>query len=139
MSLPAHFWSKASPTDCLVWHGAQNSKGYGCFAIGGVSQLAHRLAWEDAHGPIPEGMLVDHLCRNRSCVNTDHMELVTNRENVRRGKALTVGDLCSRGHLIASERDLYLRKRNGGSECRACRREAIRRWKAASAEQAAAS
>jgi hypothetical protein len=53
MSLPDTFWAKAKTTDCIVWTGAQNNKGYGCFGINGKSQLAHRLVWEEAHGPIP--------------------------------------------------------------------------------------
>lgn len=123
MSLPAAFWMKATTTDCIVWTGAQNSKGYGCFAIHGVSHLAHRLAWEDAHGHIPDGMTVDHLCRVRSCVNVAHLELVASRENTRRAIALRVGEDCKRGHRIASEADLYMRK-NGIVECRECRRAA---------------
>lgn len=138
MSLPATFWSKTARTDCIVWQGAQNSKGYGCFAVGGRSQLAHRLAWEDQRGPIPDDMEIDHLCRNRACVNVDHLELVTNRENTRRARRLVIGDRCSRGHLIATDLDLYYRKRNGGYECRACRREAMQRFKSAAAELAAA-
>lgn len=127
-ALPAHFWSKAARTDCIVWQGAQNSMGYGCFGIEGRSHLAHRLAWEDARGPIPDGMQVDHLCRNRACINVAHLELVTNQENTRRAVALTVGSTCKRGHAIASEGDLYERA-SGIRECRACRREAARRHK----------
>ena len=56
------FWSKtATDTGCVVWQGAQNSKGYGCFGVGGRPTLAHRLAWEDANGAIPDGMTIDHL------------------------------------------------------------------------------
>lgn len=126
-TLPAAFAAKTRPaTDCVVWIGAQNSKGYGCFAIDRVSHLAHRLAWEAVNGPIPDGMTLDHLCRVRSCVNVDHLEVVSNAENVRRAKALAVGDTCSRGHLIAKDSDIYRRTR-GGQECRTCRREASAR------------
>lgn len=136
--LPATFLAKTRPaTDCIVWTGAQNSKGYGCFAINRVSQLAHRVAWEAARGPVPEGMTLDHLCRVRSCVNVDHLEVVSNRENVRRAKALKVGDVCSRGHLIATEADIYIRSR-GGQECRTCRREAGARNRALRAAVTAA-
>lgn len=121
MSLPAAFWEKASRTDCLVWHGAQNSKGYGCFAVNGSTQLAHRLAWEDARGPIPEGMTIDHLCRNRSCVNVEHMEVVTRAENNRR-QARTVGGLCKFGHNLDEPDAIYTRS-SGATECRVCRRD----------------
>lgn len=123
MSLPATFWSKTSPaSDCIVWRGAQNSKGYGCIGIDGASRLAHRVAWEDTNGPIPEGLTIDHLCRVRCCVNVAHMELVTAAENKsRRPQSLRVGGECRHGHRIESDRDLYRRK-TGVVECRACRR-----------------
>jgi HNH endonuclease len=126
MSLPANFWAKTAQTNCIVWQGAQNTKGYGCFAVDRVSHLAHRLAWEDTHGPIPDGMTIDHTCRVRSCVNVAHLELVTNQENMRRARALIIGEECSAGHLIAAEADLYRRAR-GSAECRACRRDRSRR------------
>ena len=82
MSLPAAFWDKtASDTGCVIWRGAQNSKGYGCYWRGGVSRLAHREVWESVHGPIRTGRVIDHLCRVRCCVNVAHMELVSIREN----------------------------------------------------------
>ncbi len=63
-------------TGCLITTGQLNSGGYG----------PHRHRWEREFGPIPEGMDLDHLCRNRWCVNTGHLELVTRKENLRRGK-----------------------------------------------------
>lgn len=122
MTLPPNFWNKTAETDCIVWQGAQNSKGYGCFAVNRVVHLAHRVAWEDTHGPIPEGLTIDHKCRVRACVNVEHMELVSNQENVRRARALVIGQECGAGHLIASEADLYRRAGKRGAECRECRR-----------------
>lgn len=136
MTLPATFLSKTRPSDCTIWTGAINSKGYGCYAIAGKSHLAHRVAWEDAHGPIADGMTVDHLCRVRTCVNVDHMEVVTRAENIKRGHELVVGMHCSHGHLIESDTDLYVH-RSGNKECDACRVERgqrlvggseVRRW-----------
>lgn len=127
MTLPANFISKTRPaTDCVVWAGAQNSRGYGCFGVNGLSQLSHRVAWEDAHGPIPDGLTIDHLCRVRSCVNVAHMELVTSPENTRRAIALRVGGECKRGHALSGDADIYHRA-NGIAECRECRRAAKRR------------
>lgn len=130
MSLPDTFWSKARTTDCIVWTGAQNNKGYGCFAIEGKSQLAHRLVWEEEHGPIPEGMTIDHLCRVHSCINLDHLEVVTQTENRRRrseSSGYVPGGQCARGHEL-TEDNIYRRKNRAGFECRECRRQTNERW-----------
>ena len=75
-------------TPCTLWEGAVQSNGYGSVTNGrGGSMLAHRKAWEAAHGPIPAGMTIDHLCRQKLCVNVDHLEVVTLRENVQRALA----------------------------------------------------
>ena len=132
MSLPATFWSKTATTDCIIWTGAVNNKGYACFAIGGLSQLAHRLAWEDAHGPIADDMTVDHTCRVRNCVNVDHLELVSLAENIRRrfrvNGGLNIGGECVNEHPIASADDLYVNPK-GRRECRECRRASAARAK----------
>ena len=109
---------------CTVWIGATNSKGYGLIAVNGRIELAHRVAWEAENGPIPDGMVIDHLCRVRNCVRVSHLELVTSAENTRRGRAvvaLRVGEACTNGHEIQSEADLY-RRATGAVECRVCRR-----------------
>lgn len=72
-------------TDCILWGGESSRNGYGRISVLGVKRQVHRVLWELEHGPIPEGMVLDHLCRNRHCVNTAHMELVTMRENTLRG------------------------------------------------------
>lgn len=80
------FWSRVDKTDgCWLWTAAKNSDGYGYFSIKGYSVRAHRWAYELNVGPIPKNRVIDHLCRNRSCVRPDHLELVTNQENVIRG------------------------------------------------------
>lgn len=75
-----------SADGCWVWTGSLNSGGYGRHSLPGRRVVpAHRFAYERAHGPIPDGLHIDHLCRNRACVNPAHMEVVTNTENTRRG------------------------------------------------------
>lgn len=71
-------------TPCWTWQKFKNPKGYGMHNRGG-SQLAHRWYYERDKGEVPHGMQVDHLCRNRDCVNPDHMEVVTPAVNARRG------------------------------------------------------
>lgn len=79
---------------CWIWQGTVTSSGYG--QIWDVQarrvRVAHRFMWEEANGPVPEGLELDHLCRVRNCVNPAHLEPVTRRENVHRGSASKVTD-----------------------------------------------
>lgn len=85
------FDDRVQPADggCLAWTGPVDRQGYGKHSVGGTYIQAHRYAWERANGPIPDGMLVDHVCHNASCVNVEHLRLVTRAQNGanRRGAA----------------------------------------------------
>ena len=72
---------------CIVGDGTPNGNGYRTRRINGKKVYLHRLAWEQANGPIPVGMVIDHLCRNRECVNVEHLEVVSNAENILRGES----------------------------------------------------
>ena len=89
--------------DCAVWTGTRTRDGYGHIRVGPRMIYTHRLAWEIANGPIPEGKFIDHVCWNRACANTEHLRLVTKAENNR-----------SRGPLDANNtsgyRGVYWRK-----------------------------
>ena len=82
-------------TGCWDWQGAKNSRGYGHLSVDGQMVYAHRRAYETAYGPIPDGLVVDHVCANPLCVNPDHLAAVSQAENVRRSRStkLTVDDV----------------------------------------------
>lgn len=84
-------WAKTVPTEdgCWNWTGGIDPTGYGRISAGGTMGYTHRVAVELFHGPIPDGMDVDHLCRNRACCNPAHLEVVTRQENLLRGETLT--------------------------------------------------
>lgn len=74
-------------TPCWIWQLSTVGAGYGRFQVDGKKHLAHRWHYEQVHGQIPDGLELDHLCRQYRCVNPDHLEPVTHIENVRRGWA----------------------------------------------------
>lgn len=126
----ARFWSKvenAGEGECWRWTDALTTHGYGQLWLSGRYISAHRIAWTIAYGPIPDGLLIDHLCRNRACVNAAHLDLVTQRENVVRGDSAacvrTRRDAqteCLRGHEYTPENTRI--SRAGYRFCRACER-----------------
>lgn len=129
-------WSRFAvvPADrdtCWMWNGSVESKGYGRLHFGGKALKAHRVAYELHRGRIPQGLTIDHLCRNRRCVNPWHLEVVTNRENVLRGEGITAqyarATHCVNGHPFDAE-NTYMRP-EGHRECRACRREQNRKFR----------
>jgi hypothetical protein len=122
LSPDVRFWAKVirgAPDECWPWT-AFRDRGYGRFWSGKALVWAHRFAYELLRGPIPEGLTIDHLCRNRSCVNPLHMEPVPSAVNTRRG-AKAMATHCKWGHAFTPE-NTYLR-REGRRQCRVCGRE----------------
>jgi hypothetical protein len=111
--------------DCWTWTGNRCRKGYGRIKIGGNQKQAHRVAYEFFVGPIPCGLTIDHLCRNRGCVRPNHLEPVTGRENTLRGVAPSamnaVKTHCVNGHPF-DEANTYWWGGGAWRSCRACMR-----------------
>lgn len=119
------FWSKVETgMGCWVWTASKNGMGYGTFALNGRTVMAHRAAWELLIGVIPAGAVLDHLCRNKQCVNPSHLEPVTQKQNLLRahgmGQANARKTHCPAGHPYAGS-NLYTAP-SGRRLCRACQR-----------------
>ncbi len=127
LCLPPSFWERLvvnDATGCWEWIGGQNGKGYGMFSKGYGSRLIHRLTYEELVGPIPDGFVIDHLCKVRHCGNPSHLEPVTPAENARRGEHPSAARSarqthCMRGHPLAG---WNLIVDSAGRHCRECKR-----------------
>jgi hypothetical protein len=117
------------PGGCWLWKGHidnyRHNRGYGRYGGPGQRRQAHRLIYELLRGPVPKHLDLDHLCRIRHCVNPDHLEIVTRRTNLLRGKGLAAVNArktqCPKGHL-------YDAKNSSGRFCSTCQRERNKLW-----------
>jgi len=118
------------PNGCWLWTGAATKTGYGHFSQrkGGrgkstSSYLTHRIAYVFVNGPIPKGLVLDHLCETPACCNPDHLEPVTHTENIRRGQTKLgrwgTGTHCRKGHELTDD-NVYIRPGRGTRVCRTC-------------------
>lgn len=115
---------------CWIFTGSLDSSGYGLLWSVNTMRKAHRLTYVEAKGPIPKGLQIDHLCRNRACCNPDHLEAVTTQENTRRGKLSEARGKfnaakthCPHGHPYSPENTYHgLRedRRTKRRDCRVC-------------------
>jgi hypothetical protein len=122
--LMERFWAKVDKTEsCWLWTASCNGGGYGMFRDAVMERRAdaHRFSYEFHVGAIPAGLVLDHLCRNRNCVNPEHLEAVTQRVNVHRGlRGPANVTHCPQGHPYEGENVIYAT--DGARKCRACNR-----------------
>ena len=123
------FWMRVEKTDgCWLWRGFLKPTGYGHF-MGSPGKMvrAHRWSYEQEYGPIPKGLVLDHLCRVRNCVRPSHLEAVTHSENVMRGVSFAVTHsqktVCGRGHELPPYQPGTHR------DCRECSRDRNRAYR----------
>jgi hypothetical protein len=123
---------KTDEKGCMLWTGSKTANGYGQFNPGNPlrsPKVAHKWYYEFKRGPVPKGLQLDHLCRIRHCVNLDHLEPVTQKENILRGEGASAQHArqthCKRGHLL-DVKNTYLTK-NGHRKCRMCANLDIKR------------
>lgn len=117
---------------CWEWPGYINPQGYGMISAHGTTFAAHRIVWESVNGKIPTELELDHLCRNRKCVNPAHLELVTSKENVLRGIGLTAQN--AKKKVCPTCGNPYSRTRKGDGKtrwrvCNHCHVEYKREWR----------
>jgi len=112
------------PDTCWDWTGSRDSNGYGAFSIGRRGYRAHRVSYAWMNGPIPAGLTIDHLCRNRACVRPEHLAAKSSRENTLAGDTLAADRLkreaCPRGHSLVDTNLVAKALRRGERECRIC-------------------
>lgn len=139
LPLEQRLWPNVAPLSldaCWPWNGSVVSRNRGRITNDGRLQYVHKLIWEMLNGPVPEGLELDHLCRNPNCVNPRHLEAVTHQENIRRGDNRTNNALankthCPQGHEYTPENTYYQPKMPTSRHCKICRREYKARLRAA--------
>ena len=125
--LPQRFWTKVNVdpvTGCWEWTAAISNGGYGVFSFDKRPQKAHRVAYLTLVGPIADNFQLDHLCRNRKCVNPSHLEPVSLAINVLRGlKGYELRGVCVNGHDITADDAIYCPTQHPTRrDCAECRR-----------------
>lgn len=129
------FWNKVLfTTDCWEWQGWKKPDGYGIIRFNHKNLRVHRVSYELQKNQIPDGMVLDHLCRNKKCVNPEHLEVVTHKENTMRGNGVSVVNMkkthCPQGHEYTKE-NTYIRpnSKKHDRQCLSCRNKTNLGWR----------
>ena len=133
-----NFWNKVKLSDklyndepCWNWVGAKNKQGYGRFNVNGKAVRTHRYSYELFKKSIPTGLVIDHLCKNTSCCNPDHLEPVTQKENTLKGMTgqhiRVPRTHCKRGHEYTPE-NIIPHTNNKRGRCRICKQRMAREY-----------
>ncbi len=121
---------KIKKNGCWIYTRSKNKKGYGRLSAWGKLSLAHRISYIVFKGEIPNGKYLDHLCRNRSCINPNHLEPVTNRENILRGIGIAAINYrkkkCTFGHKFDKKNTLV--RPDGRRQCINCKKRQMEEY-----------
>lgn len=126
------YYSMPEPnTGCTLWFGVSLPAGYGRINLGGQQKLAHRVAYELANGPVPDGLVIDHMCNTPACINPAHMKATTQTKNTLRSEVAPTAinarkTHCDQGHELSGD-NLYLSADGAYRICRTCSLEGQRR------------
>lgn len=116
---------KELKTPCILWKGARMETHKNQYGIVGKRAFAHRIAYEKYYGKIPKGLVIDHLCRNGLCINPEHLEAVSNKENILRGNGPPAKNArkthCHNGHEFNVKNTRY--RKDGKRVCKICEKE----------------
>lgn len=136
MELLSNFFGKINFTDsCWYWTAGKTKAGYGMFVEKGKHIYAHRFAYKTFKSKLTKGLVLDHLCRNRACVNPEHLEEVTMKTNYERGVAPekftrwnAYKDSCKKGHPLVTSNRYFRQSKPHWRECNECRRLASKEY-----------
>ena len=113
------FWSKVKQDvdgNCMEWTAGKVQGGYGKFWLDGKTKLAHRVSYELEYGPIPEGLHIHHLCESKTCVNPDHLGLITLANHNTEHKLGNYRSECKTGHDLTVSENMHADRK-----CKACK------------------